>query len=62
MACQRRLGDTQTQCRAPEVQFIGDGHEIAEAAQVKHLCLFGINSHENSIGTRFAHSSDCHTN
>ena len=36
LARQRRLRHMQARRRAPEMQRLGDGHEIAEAAKVRH--------------------------
>ncbi|WP_236597093.1 hypothetical protein [Paraburkholderia hiiakae] len=59
MARQRRLRDIQAHGGAPEVQFFGNGDEIAEAAQVEHFCSGGINGDENGIGARVGRRSDC---
>ncbi len=34
LLAQRRLGDVQPQRRASEVQFLGDGHEVTQVAQL----------------------------
>jgi hypothetical protein len=34
LLAQRRLGDVQPRGRAPEVQLLGDGHEVAQLTQL----------------------------
>ena len=45
--------------RLAEMQLFGDGHEVAEAAQVDHFYLSGINGDRNGIGVREVGRSDC---
>ncbi|OMC35157.1 hypothetical protein A5742_12730 [Mycolicibacterium fortuitum] len=43
---QRRTGDTQPLCRAAEVQFLGDGDEVAQLPQLHPRSLLGRTSQQ----------------